>query len=314
MNEGPGISVIVPFFNEEHTVRELHARLVAVMDTLQKPYEIIFVDDASRDGTFEHMKNLKPVIAVSLEHNIGHTKAFAAGVASARYDTIVGLDGDLENFPEDIPKLLQKFNEGYDMVVGWRKNRWQGQYLTRKLPSLLANRFISYVSGAHVHDHGCFLRVYKRRVLDGFDFHGESQRMIVPYAAHQGARIAEVEVGYAPRKYGVSKFGLSRIFEVVIDVLALHFFHKFGHQPRHFFARVGFVSFFFSVLAFIFMLYLKYGEGKSFITTPMPLVVALFVLMGVLFILMGLVAEIIVRRQNHEIPMVFDVREKIVSA
>jgi len=303
--------VIVPFFNEEHTIQELHARLVAVMDGLGRPYEIIFVDDSSRDATFEHMRSLKPLRAFRLGRNRGQTKAFALGVAKARGEIIVSLDGDLENFPEDIPALIRKLDEGYDIVSGWRRARWRGQFFRRKIPSLLANRLISWISGFRIHDHGCFLRAYRKTALSSFDFHGEVQRMIIPYAAHNGASIAEVEVRYAPRAHGVSHYGLSRIFEVMIDMLSLHFFHRFGSRPRHFFGRIGFISFFFSLTAAIYMLYLKIFEGKSFIITPMPLVVALFALVGVIFVLMGILAEMIVRRENKATPMEFDIREEI---
>lgn len=311
MNTETEISVIVPFFNEEHTIQELHARLVAVMNSLGRPYEIIFVDDASRDATFEHMRGLQPIRAFRLGRNRGQTKAFALGVAKARGGIIVSLDGDLENFPEDIPALIQKLDEGYDIVSGWRKERWRGQFFRRKVPSVLANRLISLISGCQIHDHGCFLRVHRAEALSSFDFHGEVQRMIIPYAAHNGARIAEVEVRYAPRAHGVSHYGLSRIFEVMIDMLSLHFFHRFGSRPRHFFGRIGFISFFFSGVALLYMLYLKIVEGKSFIITPMPLVVALFALVGVIFMLMGILAEMIVRRENKATPMEFDIREEI---
>jgi glycosyltransferase involved in cell wall biosynthesis len=311
MSQNPEISVVVPFFNEEGTIAELHQRLVNVLNTLGKPYEVIFVDDGSRDDTFEKMRHLTPLRAFRLAYNVGHTKAFAFGVSQARGSVLVGLDGDLENLPEDIPKLLTKFEEGHDLVVGWRKDRWQGQYLTRKLPSLLANRFISVVSGLPIHDHGCFLRVYRKDILSKFDFHGDSQRMIVPYAYHNRAKVAEVEVGYQPRKYGESKFGLWRIFDVLFDTLTFHFFHKFGDRPRHFFGWFGLISFGVATLAFLWMVYLKLAEGISFIITPLPTVVAMFTLMGMQFVLMGLLAEIFVRHRNKERQLLVGTREEI---
>ncbi len=311
MHMKPEISVVVPFFNEEHTIAELHRRLVEVMKSIGKPYEIIFVDDGSHDATFERMRGLAPVRAFRLRRNMGQTKAFALGVTKAQGSVIVSIDGDLENFPEDIPKLLEVLKEGVDLVAGWRRDRWRGQFFTRKLPSLLANYLISRVSGVRVHDHGCFLRVYRRPVLESFDFRGEAQRMVIPYAAHNGARIAEVEVRYAPRQHGVSKFGLSRIFEVMIDLLSLHFFHRFGSRPRHFFGGVGFASFFVAGIVFLYMVYIKLAKGVSFIITPLPLVVALFALVGVLFMLMGILAEIIVRRENKVTPLAFDIKEEI---
>lgn len=311
MDPTPQFSLVVPFYNEEKSIPELHARLVEVLEKMGQPYEIIFVDDGSRDGTFSAMRQLKPVRAFRLNRNAGHTKAFGFGVSQARGNVIIGLDGDLENFPEDIPKLLATFHEGYDLVCGWRKNRWQGQFLTRKLPSLLANSLISSVTGLKMHDHGCFLRVYKKELFNRFDFHGESQRMVIPYAFHNGARIAEVAVGYAPRKYGQSKFGLSRTFEVMIDVLTFHFFHRFGDRPRHFFGAFGLMSLGIAFLAFCWMLFLKFAEGISFIITPLPTVIAIFTVVGGQFILMGLLAEIIVREINKDKPLGVEVAEKV---
>lgn len=311
MEKGPYISVIVPFFNEEHTIGELHRRLVSVLGGLGKPYEIIFIDDSSSDQTFERMRGLRPLRAFSLTHNAGQTKAFGLGFAKSRGEIIVTLDGDLENFPEDIPKLVVKIEAGADVVAGWRKHRWQGQYLTRRLPSLLANRLISWVSGYRIHDHGCFLRAYRRKFLEGFDFQGAAQRMVVSYAALQGARITEIEVGYAPRKYGVSKFGLMRTFEVLIDLLMLQFLHRFDSRPRHFFGAFGLVSLFFSGVAFLLMVYLKVFKAVPFIITPLPLVVTLFFVVGLQLMLMGILAEIIVQKRNKEMPFVFEVKDTI---
>lgn len=288
-------SVIVPFYNERGSVRELHGRILEILKKSDGEFEIIFVDDGSTDGTFEEIKKLAPLRAFRLSQNFGQTVALGCGIREAKGDIIVTLDGDLENYPEDIPKLLEKLSEGYDVVSGWRENRWSGEFWTRRLPSLAANKFISYITGTKLHDHGCNLRVYRKSAFKGIGFTGEMHRMLAAYLGMHGAKVAEVPVGYTPRKHGSSKYGFSRIFKVLLDVLAFYFFKEYGTRPMHFFGYAGFGSIFLGFLAFLWAVFLRFFEGVHFNRTPLPEVVAIFVVVGFQFILMGLLAEIIVR-------------------
>lgn len=308
------ISVVVPLFNEQDTVNELHDRLVMVLKNIGSEYEIIFVDDDSTDGTFEKMKHLQPVTVLRLRKNSGQSAALAAGIKSAKGDVIVTIDADLENYPEDIPDMISKLMDGHDVVSGWRKSRWNNQMLLRKIPSLLANRLIAYVSGAKLNDFGCTLRVYRRGVLDHIKLKGEEHRLVAAYAHILGARLAEMEVRHSPRKFGESKYGMMRIFKVLLDVLALNFFHRYSERPIHFFGGIGFASFFLAFISFLGMVYFKYFGDKSFISTPLPIIVAIFSIIGVQFILMGLLAEIFVRQRSDEQKNTdFLIKEKIVN-
>jgi len=305
------ISIIVPLYNERESVGELHRRLMAVFQHLKEPFEIIFVDDGSSDATFAEIKKLSPVRGIRLRRNSGQTAAFGAGIAAAKGDIIVTLDGDLENQPEDIPVLLKKLNEGYDVVSGWRQTRWQEKFLTRRLPSLAANRLISGVTGVHLHDHGCNLRAYRAHVFDGVAFNGEMHRMLAAYLGMRGAKIAEIPVSYVPRKFGHSKYGISRTFRVLLDVLALHFFKKFATRPIHFFGYAGFVSMGAGILTFFWALYLRIFEGLHFNRTPLPILIAVFFVVGFQFVLMGLLAEILLRSGRDTVQKNYDIGDQI---
>ena len=295
MKISPLVSVVVPFYNEQETITEIHQRLKEALLALPYSWEFIFVDDGSCDRTFAIIKTLKPVIAIRLRKNFGQTQALAAGIAHAHGEIIVTMDGDLENDPADIPLLLTKLEEGYDIVSGWRKERWKNKWVTRRFPSALANLLISWVSGIRLSDHGCTLKAYRRWVLDSISLAGEMHRMIAAYAAREGARVLEIPIRFEPRRFGKSNYGLSRTFKVLLDILALHFFHKYAKRPIHFFGGIGFFSFFISAITFFVMMYYKYFGGKTFIETPLPVLTTLFVIIGFQFILMGLLAEIVVR-------------------
>lgn len=305
------ISVIVPFFNEEKSIRELHGRIVNVMKAAHESFEVIFVDDGSTDGTFEEIKSLSPVRAFRFRQNAGQTAAFGCGITNARGDIVVTMDGDLENHPEDIPFLLEKLKEGYDVVAGWRRNRWRSQFFTRRLPSVFANKIISRVTGVRLNDHGCNLRAYRKEVFGDVSFHGEMHRMLAAYLGMRGAKIGEVAVSYSARKFGESKYGLSRIFRVLLDVLSLHFFREYSTRPMHFFGYAGFVAIALGALTFFGALYLRIFEGVHFSRTPLPVLIAVFVVVGFQFILMGLLGEIIVRSRSGNANRTYDIRDTI---
>ncbi len=291
------ISVILPIYNEAQSIPEL---LQGIREALEKfQYEIISVNDGSKDDSFAVLKGFAEddsrIKAIDLKKNYGQTAAINAGIQNASGDIIVLMDSDLENFPSDIPMLIDKLNEGYDVVSGWRKARWKGEFLTRKLPSLLANKLISRVSGVNLHDYGCTLKIYKRDVLSEVRLYGQMHRFIPVYCKWQGGKVAEVPVRYQPRKYGKSNYGISRTFKVLLDLVLIKFLDRYMQRPIHFFGGAGIISLLFSFLSFSIAVYFKLTGQKDFVETPLPILTGMFLIIGILMILLGVIAEILMR-------------------
>jgi glycosyltransferase involved in cell wall biosynthesis len=257
------------------------------------------VDDGSRDGSFERIKELakggRPVTAIRLRRNYGQTAALAAGIEHAKGDVIVTLDADLENDPNDIPLLLAKMDEGFDIVSGWRRTRWQGAYLSRKLPSLVANWLISTLSGVALHDHGCTLKAYRAELVKGINLYGDMHRFIAAYAVWQGGRIAEVEVSYTPRKFGKSNYGMWRIVRVLLDLVVMVFMYKYLSRPMHFFGGWGLVSFVLGIFFGAVSVVLKIFDIRDFVATPLPLWSALGIIVGIQLVMFGVMSELLMR-------------------
>jgi len=310
MKDGQKISVVVPLFNEEKSVAFLHQELISALKSFSHQFEIIMIDDGSKDATFEEIKKLPSVIGIRFSRNYGQTLALAAGIKKATGDVIVTIDGDLENDARDISKLVEKLDEGFDVVSGWRKDRWKGSFLSRRLPSLVANWMISWVTKTMLHDHGCTLKAYKREILQNLRLSGEMHRMIAAYASLlNGALVTEIPVNYRVRRFGSSKYGPFRIFRVLLDLIALYFFYKYANRPMHFFGGAGLMSFFLSFVFFLTMLYFKYVLGITFIETPLPIMTTLFAIIGVQFILMGLLAELLLKQSSS--PQVPIIKEEV---
>lgn len=292
------LSIIVPVFNEQDNVAPLYEKITAAMAGSPGTYEIIVVNDGSFDQTEQRLAAISRADArfkvVNFRRNFGQTAAMMAGIDYASGDVIVGLDGDLQNDPADIPKLLAKLDEGYDVVSGWRVNRKDSAW-KRNLPSRMANWLISKISGIHLHDYGCSLKAYRKEVVKGVRLYGEMHRFIPIYASWQGGRVAEIAVEHHPRIHGRSKYGLERVLKVVLDLMVVKFLASYANKPIYIFGGFGLASIALSLLAGVFALYLKFFEGVSFILTPLPLFVALAFITGVMSILMGLIAEIIMR-------------------
>lgn len=288
------ISVVIPVYNEEDNVGELYDRLVAVV---KDSVEFIFVDDGSSDKTFDRLKELcakdKRVRVIRFRRNFGQTAALSAGIDHARGEIIVPMDGDLQNDPNDIPRLLAKLDEGYDVVSGWRKDRQDN--FRRRLPSTIANRIISWISGVHLHDYGCSLKAYRKDVLENVRLYGEMHRFVPIYASWQGARVTEMAVTHHARTRGKSKYGLERTIKVVLDMVVVKFLANYSTKPIYVFGGFGVFSLIMSMLSFMLMLYYKLTGQKDFVQTPLPLVVVMFLLVGCLSILLGLVAELSIR-------------------
>ncbi len=293
------ISVVIPVYNEELNVDELHARIAAVLTG--QDVEFLFVDDGSTDRTHARLCDIAAadprVKVIRFRRNYGQTAALSAGIDHARGAIIVPMDGDLQNDPADVPRLLAKLEEGYDVVSGWRVDRQDPFH--RRLPSTIANRLISWISGVHLHDYGCSLKAYRRSVLSEVRLYGEMHRFVPIYASWQGARVAELPVQHHPRTRGKSNYGIERTFKVVLDLIVVKFLSSYATKPIYVFGGFGFASFLLAAVAFMLMIYFKWFAApsmtKSFIQTPLPMVVVMFVLVGCLSMLLGLVAELTVR-------------------
>lgn len=287
------ISIIVPIYNEEETIAELHRRMVQAMAGQIAPYEIVFVDDGSTDKTREIMKTLRPLKAVFLQKNYGETPALEMGVQAAKGDIIVFSDADLQDDPAEIPKMLKKINEGYDVVVGWRKDR--KDYWARRLFSYLANRVLNYISGMDIHDFGCGLKVYRSIFIKDFILFGHAQVFLPAVAKEKGAKIYEMEVRHSSRQSGDSKFNISHMLKGIFDLLSVVFFIKYFFKPLRFFGGWGAVSIFLAVLMFGAAILLRLFGVLHFTETPLPVVGSLFAMLGILLFMMGLLAEILLR-------------------
>src|SRR6266568_2264340 len=295
------VSLVIPCFNEAGSVPQLAEQIeatVAVLEARGHEVEVIFVDDGSIDGTAELLMPLtakRPSFSlIRLARNFGQTAAMAAGFAAARGEVIVPLDGDLQNDPADIPRLLDKLDEGYDVVSGWRRQR-QDDFVTRKIPSRVANSLISKLSVVSLHDYGCTLKAYRRSVLQGVHLYGEMHRFIPILAAQQGARVTELEVNHRPRLHGATKYGLGRVPNVLLDLILVNFLWKYGTKPMHVFGKFGLFNVLLSFLSFLAMVWFKLWGHKSFVETPLPLLTIMFFLIGCLSVLMGLLAEMTMR-------------------
>lgn len=292
------LSIIVPVFNEEGNIAPLSEKLTTVLDKVGLAYEIIAVNDGSTDGSLKALEaeasSRKKFRIVDLRRNSGQTAAMMAGIDHASGDILIPIDADLQNDPEDIPLLLAKLAEGYDVVSGWRRDR-KDAAIRRNFVSRVANSIISWISGVNLHDYGCTLKAYRRDVLKGVRLYGEMHRFIPIYATWSGARVTEIPVRHHPRIHGVSKYGLSRIFKVSLDILVIKFLDRHFTKPIYIFGGFGFMCISVSVLSAAYMIYLKIWEGTAMIQTPLPVVSAMMMVTGIMSILMGLLAEMMVR-------------------
>jgi len=292
------ISVTIPVFNEAANLRRLFEQLTPVLGSLHRPWEVIFVNDGSSDGSAEVLDELAAsdvrVKVIHFRRNAGQTAAMMAGFEHARGEIIVPMDADLQNDPQDIPLLLAKLSEGFDVCSGWRKDR-QDHPVRRKLPSRVANWLISKVSGVRLHDYGCSLKAYRRDVIKGVRLYGEMHRFIPIYASWLGAKVTEVPVRHHPRTAGASSYGLERVVKVVLDLVVVVFLDRYAQKPIYVFGGFGLLNFVVSLVAGAWALYLKFWAGISFILTPLPLLVVMSAITGVMCVLLGLVAELVTR-------------------
>ena len=295
-------SVIVPVYEEEDNLVPLHARITEVLAPTGSDYEVIYVDDGSRDHSFARLQEIaaddERVIVVQFRRNFGQTAALAAGIAQARGEVLVFLDADLQNDPADIPRLLAKIDEGYDVVSGWRVNR-QDAAVSRRLPSHIANSLISAVTGVHIHDYGCTLKAYRREVVEHIHLYGEMHRFIPAHAAWVGASITEIPVDHHPRLHGRSKYGIGRTMKVVLDLLTVKFLGSYSTKPIYVFGGLGLATILLSCVSGVLLVAQKLVIGVWMIRSPLLLLSAMLFIVGVQLILMGLLAEIGVRTYHE---------------
>ena len=287
------ISIVIPIFNEEENIERLEESLVNALVKLD--HEVLFINDGSTDNSEKQLIKITTSNAnfklINLRRNYGQTAAMQAGFDNAIGDIIIPMDGDLQNDPNDIPQLINKMNEGYDVVSGWRKQRLDKK-LTRIIPSKIANYLISKISGIHLHDYGCTLKAYKKDILSDIKLYGEMHRFIPIYASWEGAKVTEIPVKHHARTAGKTKYGLSRIPKVILDLLVIRFFDKSLDRPIHLFGKFGLFMFLIAFFLSILAIYIKIFMDISFILTPLPLLVVFFAMSGLMCIFLGLFAEI----------------------
>lgn len=309
------LSIVVPIYFEEANIRPLYTAITAALDPTQLVYEIICVDDGSGDNSFSILKELAATDSrlrvIRFRRNFGQTAAMAAGFEAARGAVIVPMDGDLQNDPADIPLLLEKIREGYDVVSGWRKDR-QDTFLSRTLPSRIANGLISRLTDVHLHDYGCTLKAYRREVLEGIGLYGEMHRFVPALASRIGAKVAEIPVRHHPRLYGTSKYGISRTMRVVLDLLTVKFLLSYATKPIQLFGKWGIYSMLLACATGSGTIYMKLFANTSMNRNPLLILTAFLLFMGVQFITLGLLGELNARTYyESQGKPIYSIRERL---
>lgn len=297
------LSIVVPVYNEEENIPLLYQAIVTAVAPLGLEWEVILVDDGSKDGSLKALewlaeKDAEHVRIIALRRNFGQTAAIAAGIDHASGDVVVLMDADLQNDPADIPLMLEKIAEGYDVVSGWRKDR-KDDFATRTLPSRLANGLISRVTGVHLHDYGCTLKAYRREVLTGFKLYGEMHRFIPVYASAVGARIIELPVRHHPRRFGKAKYGLERTAKVILDLFTVKFLSSFANKPIYLFGGTGIGLMTLAGIGLLYLFIRRVFFGVSVLGSPLFQMSTMIFILGFQSILMGLIAELLVRTYHE---------------
>jgi glycosyltransferase involved in cell wall biosynthesis len=288
-------SIVVPIYNEEDNIAALYQSITTSLDTCELTYEIILVDDGSADGSFAALKSLaardERVKVIRFRRNFGQTAAMSAGFDAAAGSIIIPMDGDLQNDPADIPRLIEKLHEGFDVVSGWRSDR-KDTFVTRKIPSMLANALISKLTGVHLHDYGCTLKAYRREVLDGINLYGEMHRFVPALASQVGAKVTELPVNHHPRLHGTSKYGISRTLRVILDLMTVKFLLAYSTKPIQLFGKWGVYTILAGFGTGTMTAYMKFFEHLSMNRNPLLILTTFLFFMGIQFIVLGLLGEL----------------------
>ncbi len=310
------LSIVIPVYNEHANLPMLFEAIYATMKNINQSWEAVFVDDGSADNSLEILqsyaqKDPEHIRVVSFRRNFGQTAAIAAGIDYSAGDIIVLLDADMQNDPADIPLLLAKLDEGYDLVSGWRINR-KDNALTRNFPSMIANKIISWVTGVHLHDYGCTLKAYRREALEGFRLYGEMHRFIPVYASSVGAKITEMPVNHHPRRFGKTKYGMERTVKVILDLFTVKFLVSYSAKPIYVFGSAGGFLIVSSVILFTYLFIRRVFFAVALSTSPLLPMTAMFFILGFQSILMGLIAEMLVRTYHEsQRKPTYTIRKKI---
>jgi glycosyltransferase involved in cell wall biosynthesis len=298
----PELSVVIPIYNEALNLRELHQEFVTVLEAWGRPFELVLVDDGSRDESFRVMADIQRadprVRVIRFRRNFGQTAAFSAGFRYARGRLIATADGDLQNDPRDLPRMVDLIDQGYDIVCGWRKDR-KDTFLTRRVPSMLANGLISWATGVHLHDYGCSLKVFRAEVVKPLKLYGEMHRFLPAIASEIGVQITEVVVNHRPRTKGQSKYGLSRTVRVVLDLVTVKFLLSYSTRPLQIFGLIGGLMLFGGLAVSTYLAYLRLFGYQSIANRPLLLLGVLLIFTGVQLVTIGLLAEL-QSRTYHE--------------
>ncbi len=299
--QGPEVSVVAPLLNEQDNINPLHEQITEALAENYN-YEIIYIDDGSSDNSLDLLTQIQKsdsrVRVICFRKNFGQTAALSAGFSHSRGEIIVALDADLQNDPADIPKIITKLNEGFDVVSGWRKKR-HDKALTRRLPSKIANWLISTITGVKLHDYGCTLKAYRKEVLAQTKLYGEMHRFIPALASWNGAKIAEVVVNHRPRTAGIAKYGLARTWKVLLDLITVNFLGSFSTKPIYIFGGLGLLCALGSIIFGFIVIYQKLSSGVDVSGNPLLIVTAVSIIATIQFILMGLLAELLVRTYHE---------------
>ena len=310
-------TVIVPFYNEEKNISSFNNELINNLKKInneKRNVEIIYVDDGSNDKTFEELKKLSTnafdTTIIKHRANLSQSAAINTGIIQSKYENIVIMDGDLQNDPNDLSKMILEFEKGTDMLIGWRKHR-KDNFFSRKLPSFIANFIVRLFSKSKIHDHGCAFKILKKDVIDDFTNWGDFHRLLAARVANNGYQVNEIEIKHNSRMHGDSNYGFGRILKVFIDLLYLKFFKNYKTQSIYFFGLFSFLSFLLSTVFFIYMLILKYIYGTSFIQTPLPLLVIFLIMIGLIFLFIGILAQLIINQDRKNTEINVNIKEKI---
>lgn len=304
MEQPVDLTIVIPLYNEEGNVKELYRELYAVLNDQQLSYELLFINDGSSDKTAELIEEISKsnpaVVGINFRRNFGQTAAMSAGFDYASGKIIVTMDGDLQNDPADIPKFIDKINDGYDVVAGWRHKR-QDAFLNRRLPSMIANKIISVITGVKLHDYGCTLKAFRKEVAENIKLYGEMHRFIPAIASAMGTTIAEVKVNHRARQHGSSKYGISRTFRVILDLITVKFLLSYSNKPIHVFGFIGMVSFCFGTLISFVLVVQRQFYNMPLSDRPLFLLAILLVFIGIQFVTFGLISELQIRTYHESL-------------